>query len=105
MKLELNQGAKKSSSNLGSKAPAQKISGVLLDLGLGFALSYKLGLASASSASPIASSSGSNNYLPIAAISVLLLGIIIWRVIKLRNTKKTELEAPKDLKDETKPPQ
>ena len=105
LKLELNQGAKKSSSNLGSKAPAQKISGVLLDLGLGFALSYKLGLASASSASPIASSSGSNNYLPIAAISVLLLGIIIWRVIKLRNTKKTELEAPKDLKDETKPPQ
>lgn len=103
LKLELTQGAKKTSSDLGSKAPAQKISGVLLDLGLGFALSYKLGLASASSASPIASSSGSNNYLPLGAIAALLLGIIIWRVIKLRNTKKPEPEAPKDPKDETNP--
>ncbi len=103
LKLELTQGAKKTSSDLGSKAPAQKISGVLLDLGLGFALSYKLGLASASSASPIASIKGSNNYLPLGAITALLLGIIIWRVIKLRNTKKPEPEAPKDPKDETNP--
>ncbi|MSR68574.1 transglutaminase domain-containing protein [Candidatus Saccharibacteria bacterium] len=105
LRLQLSEGSKKLTANLGSKAPAQKISGILFDFGLSFAMTAKLDLTATSPAGVLATTQTSNNYLPLIIIIILVSVIIIWRVIKLRNTKRPELEAPKDLTDETKPQQ